>query len=71
MTVRINRDHPFFGRLFAPIEPTHRSNSQFSLETLVLAAARAALKTDRKDEQRWLERFLDDWSDALATFIDG
>jgi len=71
VTVRINRDHPFFGRLFAPIEPNDLSSSQFKLETLVLAAARAVLKAGRKEEQRWLERFLNDWSDALATFIKG
>jgi hypothetical protein len=61
----INRDHPFFEKIYSPStsERTH-------LECLLLAAARAEISLKGKASQAWCSEFRRQWSDALAAFSD-
>jgi hypothetical protein len=69
----INPEHPFYTRVYRPLveseSPRDRS-LRVSLELLLLAAARteAAVGSRRADA---LEDFRLDWSNTLATFLNG
>lgn len=69
VTVRINRDHPFFAQFYAKSLDDKVSRARFAFEALLISASRAALFA-KNDDKRSLDHFIDEWSDVLASFID-
>jgi len=69
----LNPDHPFYTRVYRPLaesESLRDKGLRVSIELLLLAAARseAAIGSRRAEA---LEQFRLDWSNTLATFLNG
>lgn len=64
-TLVLNRLHPFYTRLYGPLECEEQA--RFAVECLLLAAVRA-LETV-PGESAGMRRIRADWSDALAAFL--
>ena len=65
VTLILNEDHPFYRTLYRPLAESS-GTGRFAVECLLFAAARAGLEV-REDQAR---RYVEQWSDALAAFLD-
>jgi hypothetical protein len=67
IVLALNREHPFFKRFYRLLNDREDESSQAlrrQLDLVLLAAARAEAQVGTK-----ADRFLDTWSDAIATFL--
>jgi hypothetical protein len=68
--VTINTDHPFHERLYAPAVADPTGRQRFAIECVLLAAARASVAVSGTTDARWVDRYREAWSDALAAFLE-
>ena len=64
----LNTDHPFYKRLYHPLcedESNAASALRQRLDLVLLAAARAEVQVGSSSSRK----FLDAWSNAIATFL--
>jgi len=67
--VVINREHPFYSRVYEPARSEPNGREAFNLEVLLLAAARAEAAARTARERSAYQRKRCAWSDALAAFL--
>lgn len=70
----LNPDHPFYKLVYRPLLESEDQRDlalRTGVDLLLLAAARAEALIDGKDELKVAEQFRVDWSDTLATFLNG
>ncbi len=70
----LNPDHPFYRFVYKPLlesEDQRDAAMRTSIDLLLLSAARAEALIEGKDELNVAEQFRTDWSDTLATFLNG
>jgi hypothetical protein len=67
--VRLNSEHPFIDRLYTPAAEASNVQCRLAIESLVLAAARARLSCVTAAERDAVDRYIGEWSDALAAFM--
>ncbi len=70
VTLTLNREHPFFDRVYAPACEAPSNRERFHLDCLLLAAARADLAPGTRQERRWRTRMRRNWSDSLAVLLE-
>jgi hypothetical protein len=69
----LNPDHPFYARVYRPLtesEAPRDKELRVGLELLLLAAARSEAATDGRRSDA-IGQFRLDWSNTLATFLNG
>ena len=70
----LNPDHPFYKLVYKPLlesEDPRDVTLRTSIDLVLLAAARAEALIDGKDALKVAEQLRADWSDTLATFLNG
>ncbi len=70
----LNPDHQFYRLVYKPLlesEDQREVALRTSIDLLLLAAARAEALLEGKDALKVAEQLRADWSDTLATFLDG
>jgi hypothetical protein len=70
----LNPDHPFYNLVYKQLLDSDDQRDvalRTSLDLLLLAAARAEALLESKDELKIAEQLRLDWSDTLATFLNG
>jgi hypothetical protein len=70
----LNPDHPFYKIVYKPLlesEDQRYVAQRTSIDLLLLAAARAAALIEENDALKVVEKLHADWSDTLATFLNG
>ena len=70
----LNPDHPFYKLVYKTLlesEDQRDVATRMSIDLLLLAAARAEALIEGKDELKIAEQLRADWSDTLATFLNG
>lgn len=70
----LNPDHPFYKMVYKPLlesEDQRDVAMRTRIDLLLLAAARAEALIEGKDELKVAEQLRVDWSDTLATFLNG
>jgi len=70
----LNPDHPFYNLVYKPLlesEDQRDVSRRTSIDLLLLAAARAAALIEESDALKAVEKLHADWSDTLATFLNG
>lgn len=70
----LNPDHPFYKLAYKPLlesEDQRDLAMRTSFDLLLLAAARAEALIEGNDELKVATQFRADWSDTLATFLNG
>ncbi len=70
----INPDHPFYKIVYKPLlesEDQRDVATRMSIDLLLLAAARAEALIEGKEALEAVEKLRGDWSDTLATFLNG
>lgn len=70
ITVRLNHEHPFIERVYRAALPGSETQKREAIERLVIAAARARLSCTTVEARVAVDRYMGDWSDALATFSE-
>ena len=65
----LNKDHPFYRKIYAPALADGRTQEAFNLECLVLAVARAEAAETRPRAVSVMRRNRREWSNALAAFL--
>ncbi len=68
--VTINTDHPFYECLYAPAAADHTGAQRYAIDCLLLAAGRASLAVSRAASRDWAAKYREEWSDALAAFLE-
>jgi hypothetical protein len=74
LVVVINQSHPFYKKIYSPLAESQQPRDRdlrVQLEVVLLAAARAAATVSGKTSDQVLERFRREWSETLATFLNG
>jgi hypothetical protein len=71
IVVTLNREHPFFDKLYRPLLEAGPRALARRLECLVLALARSEVDAPSRVQQYWYRRKRVKWSDALAAFLGG
>jgi hypothetical protein len=74
LAIILNRSHPFYKRLYAPLlESPHPEdkNLKSQLELIVIAAARAEAQASTAEARRVIEKFRSNWSSALGAYLRG
>jgi Histidine kinase-, DNA gyrase B-, and HSP90-like ATPase len=71
MVVVLNVNHPFYQRAYMPACADERSNARYTLEALLLSAARAEVETELRTQANTEDLIAQRraWSDALALFL--
>ncbi|TFI48639.1 ATP-binding protein [Diaphorobacter sp. DS2] len=70
----LNPDHPFYKLVYKPLLESEDQRDvalRTSIDLLLLAAARAEALIEGKDALKVAEQLRADWSDTLATFLNG
>lgn len=70
--VTLNAEHPFYERVYAPLEGCRDGNGKAfrrAVELLLFAAARAESHFARGKNQKAVQNYRELWSNALATFL--
>ena len=70
----LNPDHPFYREIYKPLAEGDSPRDQqlrAKLELLLLAAARSEIGTSNRTKGRQLPSFRQEWSNTLATFLNG
>ena len=70
----LNPDHPFYKLVYKPLlesEDQRDVSRRTSIDLLLLAAARATALIEESDALKAVEKLHADWSDTLATFLNG
>ncbi len=70
----LNPEHPFYKLVYKPLlesEDQRDVSWRTSIDLLLLAAARAAALIEENDALKVVEKLRADWSDTLATFLNG
>jgi hypothetical protein len=73
LALAVNSDHPFYTRVYRPLSESDAPRDRalrVSIELLLLAAARAEAAAGARRSEA-LERFRLDWSNTLATLLNG
>lgn len=70
ITVRLNNEHPFVERVYDATLPGNEKQKREAIERLVIAAARARLSCTTDEARTVVDRYIGDWSDALAVFSE-
>ncbi len=74
VAVILNRAHPFYKRLYAPLLDSDRNEDKAlkaQLELLLIAAARAEARASTAPAQDALRKFREEWSTTLAAYLRG
>jgi hypothetical protein len=71
IVVTVNREHPFFDKLYRPLLESGARVLARRLECLMLALARSEIDAPHRVQQYWYRRKRLKWSDALAAFLEG
>jgi hypothetical protein len=71
IVVTLNREHPFFEKLYRPLLEGGGRVMAHRLECLVLALVRSEIDAPSRVQQYWYRRKRVKWSDALAAFLTG
>jgi hypothetical protein len=74
VAVILNRAHPFYKRLYAPLVDSERSEDKAlkaQVELLLIAAARAEARAAGGPARDALRKFREEWSMTLATYLRG
>lgn len=74
LVVLLNPDHPFYRELYKPLADGDSSRDQqlrARLELLLLAAARSELVSSSRISSMLLNKHRAEWSNTLATFLNG
>jgi hypothetical protein len=69
--VTLNREHPFFEKVYQPLLESGSRLLARRIESVVLALGRSEVDAPSHVQQYWYRRKRLKWSDALATFLDG
>jgi hypothetical protein len=69
VTVTLNRDHPFYSRVYQSAQCNARSGELHRIQCLLVAAARADLSVQGSKERECIQRVRRAWGDALAVFL--
>lgn len=70
--VVLNREHPFFGRVYEPVQGCENEQTRTvkrHLDLLLFAAARAEASVRSNAEKHVARRLRESWSNALAAFL--
>ena len=70
----LNPDHPFYKLVYKPLLESEDQRDvalRTSIDLVLLAAARAEALLEGKDALKVAEQLRADWSDTLATFLNG
>lgn len=70
--VTINKNHPFYDRVYAPLFEKDKMNLngiKDKIELLILSAARALLEEDGDKYSDSMKSFNESWSNLLSTFL--
>jgi hypothetical protein len=70
--VILNREHPFFGRVYEPVQGCENEQTRTvkrHLDLLLFAAARAEASVRNNAEKQTARRLRESWSNALAAFL--
>lgn len=70
--VILNREHPFFGRVYEPVQGCENEQTRTvkrHLDLLLFAAARAEASVRSNAEKHVARRLRESWSNALAAFL--
>ena len=71
LVLTINQDHPFFARIFRPLQAGAPSRDRFPVECLLLALARVEAGASSDVERYWYRHERHTLSNVLAAFLGG
>jgi hypothetical protein len=71
LIIILNRDHPFFDRIYRPLMGASGRDSRFPLDCLLLAMARAEASATTIVQKHWYEQKRTSISNVLAAFLGG
>ena len=69
LVLTLNRDHPFFERIYAPLCESGSRKMRINIDCLLFALARAESEAVNPKQRYWYNRKRIAWSNTLATFL--
>jgi len=70
VVVTVNSEHPFYAHVYQPIRHDRNSRERYHIECMLLAAARADLEVNDKQQRETVAQVRRSWADSLAAYLD-
>jgi len=71
LVLTINQEHPFFARIYRPLQQSASSREKFPVECLLLALARMEAGALTTTQRHWYQKGRRTLSNVLAAFLRG
>lgn len=71
LVLTINQEHPFFARIYRPLQESASPRDRFAVECLLLALARVEAGAPSKAQRHWYRQGRHTLSNVLAAFLGG